>query len=149
MRNNATRFRFWCDTFGTAKRDNQAESLFLHDLSSILYTSDRWSRLGRWGIFFWLAPRAGTILQQAASCRVGVPAVGLIAKLLEEIALKPPYVFCGGRGWWRAHVLTCGLSGHGDLLRSPAALRPLCAASANSLKTFSKKCLTEIVVLLV
>ena len=78
-----------------------------------------------------------------------VPAVGLIAKLLEEIALKPPYVFCGGRGWWRAHVLACGLSGHGDLLRSPAALRPLCAASASSLKTFSKKCLTEIVVLLV
>ena len=77
------------------------------------------------------------------------PAVGLIAKLLEEIALKPPYVFCGGRGWWRAHVLACGLSGHGDLLRSPAASRPLCAASANSLKTFPKKCLTEIVVLLI
>ena len=77
------------------------------------------------------------------------PAVGLIAKLLEEIALKPPYVFCGGRGWRRAHVLACGLSEHGDLLRSPAASRPLCAASANSLKTFSKKCLTEIVVLLV
>ena len=77
------------------------------------------------------------------------PAVGLIAKLLEEIALKLPYVFCGGRGWWRARVLACGLSGHGDLLRSPAASRPLCAASANSLKTFSKKCLTEIVVLLV
>ena len=66
------------------------------------------------------------------------PGVGLIAKLLEEIALKPPYVFCGGRGWWRAHVLACGLSGHGDLLRSPAASRPLHAASANSLKLFQK-----------
>ncbi len=63
--------------------------------------------------------------------------------------VKTPYVFCGGRGWWRAYVLACGLSGHGGLLRSPAALRPLCAASANSLKTFSKKCLTEIAVLLV
>lgn len=50
------------------------------------------------GIFFGLAPRAGSILQQAASCRIGVPAVGLIAKLLEEIALKPPYVFFAEEG---------------------------------------------------
>ena len=63
--------------------------------------------------------------------------------------IEIPYGFCGRRGWWHAHALACSLSGHGDLLRSPAALRPLCAASANSLKTFSKKCLTEIVVLLV
>lgn len=39
--------------------------------------------------------------------------------------------------------------GMGDILRSLVALRPLHVASANSLKTFSKKCLTEIVVLLV
>lgn len=48
--------------------------------------------VGALGDIFGLAPRAGAILQQAALCRVGVPAVGLIAKLLEEIALKPPYV---------------------------------------------------------
>lgn len=63
MRNNATRFRFWCDTFGTAKRDNQAASLFLHNLSSILYTSDRWSRLGRWGEYL-----SGSRLALAQSC---------------------------------------------------------------------------------
>lgn len=119
MRNNATRFRFRCDTFGTAKRNNQAASLFLHNLSSILYTSDRWNRLGRWGIFFGLAPRAGAILQQAALCRVGVPAVGLIAKLLEEIALKPPYVFLRRKG-----MVACACS----RVRLIGAWRPLALA---------------------
>ena len=39
--------------------------------------------------------------------------------------------------------------GMGALLRSLVALRLLHVASANSLKTFSKKCLTEIAVLLI
>ena len=88
-----------------------------------------------------------------ASCR-------LIAR---RDCVEIPYGFCGRGGWWHAHVLACGLSGHGRPLAfaggvataacgSSVRLRlriSLCAASASLLKTFSKKCLTGIVVLLI
>ena len=39
--NNSTRSRFKCDIFGTDKGEIEGTSLFLHNLSSILYTGGR------------------------------------------------------------------------------------------------------------
>ena len=104
--NNSTQFRFKCDIFGTGKGEIEVTSLFLHNLSSILYTG------GREG-----APIGVPSSHRAVSC-IGPCASGVMRQ-----------ASCIG--------LCCA---------SCAALH---AASARQLKTFSKKCLTEIAVLLI
>ena len=165
--NNSTRFRFRCDTFGTAKRDNQAESLFLHNLSSFLYTSsldgarrgactrvvDGVGR-GAGGYFSGshLALAHSRSRQHFVELASGCASCRLIAR---RDCVEIPYGFCGRGRWWHAHVLACGLSGHGRPLAfaggvataacgSSVRLRlriSLCAGFRKPVENFFKKVL--------
>ena len=91
-------------------------------------------------IFFWLAPRAGALSRWAASRRVGVRlciSSPNCPKGLREI----PYGFCGRRGWRHAHVLACGLSGHGRPLAFAGGVTTAACGISELAENFFKKVL--------